>query len=626
MVYFISNQTSIESHADIHKCSIYDMLDYFEDKIEIQVDTETEGFFDHKNKIISLQIGDEQNQYVIDFKYMTDKEKKLVEQDILDNSRKIKIFHNAKFDISFLWFHGFKICSIYDTMLAEIILNAGRVVEDGFYSLGKTCMRYCQVELDKSIRGIIHREGLSSRVIFYAAEDVEHLSKIKEVQMKQLIQLGLGKENTQDIHTVLGLENNAVFAFAEIEYNGLKLDRTKWQEVKRLVNEEESKILKLLDEEVIGNPLLKKFWTVYQDLFTAAEPRVNVNWSSPAQKLKVLKKVGNFETTKMQELEKQKRDYPLVDLLIKYNKVNKLKTAFSDKLESFINPQTQRIHTNFWQILNTGRVSCSEPNLQQIPSRTALGSKMRECFVVEEGYKMVGGDYSGCELRIIAEYSGDEVWLNAFRNDEDLHSKLCSLTFGIDIADVKKPSVFKPDLKYRDIQKTINFGLAYGMSEYKLADTIEIPVPQAKAIIDKFFKVVPKVKQFLDLLGRTGVTNGMIKTPPPYRRIRFFDDYKSEDKKIIGSIDRASRNSPIQGGNADLTKLALVMLYRFIHTNNLPVRLVHTVHDEIQCKVKEEYAEEWIIHMNRIMEDAGKIIIKTIPMKVDCKISDSWSK
>ncbi len=626
MIYLISNQLKLVPDEKIQSCNIQYMIDYFKDIAELQVDTETEGFFDHKNKIICLQIGDEYNQFVIDFKYITQGQKDQIESEILNNPDKLKLFHNSKFDISFIWFHGMKICNIYDTMLAEIILNAGREVEDGFYSLGSTCMRYCGVQLDKSIRDIISREGLSTRVINYAAEDVEHLSKIKSIQLPKLIELSLAKEDTQDIYTVLGLENNAVLAFAEIEYNGLKLDRTKWQEVKRLVNEEESKILKLLDEEVIGNPLLKKFWTVYQDLFTAAEPRVTVNWSSPAQKLKVLKKVGKFETTKMQELEKQKRDYPLVDLLIKYNKVNKLKTAFSDKLESFINPQTQRIHTNFWQILNTGRVSCSEPNLQQIPSRTALGSKMRECFVVEEGYKMVGGDYSGCELRIIAEYSGDEVWLNAFRNDEDLHSKLCSLTFGIDMADVKKPSVFKPDLKYRDIQKTINFGLAYGMSEYKLADTIEIPVPQAKAIIDKFFKVVPKVKQFLDLLGRTGVTNGMIKTPPPYRRIRFFDDYKSEDKKIIGSIDRASRNSPIQGGNADLTKLALVMLYRFIHENNLPVRLVHTVHDEIQCKVKEEYAEEWIVHMNRIMEDAGKIIIKTIPMKVDCKISDSWSK
>ena len=287
-------------------------------------------------------------------------------------------------------------------MLAEIILNAGRDVEDGFYSLGKTCKRYCNVELDKSIRGIIHREGLSTKVIYYAAEDVEHLSKIKDIQLQQLIELQLAKEDTQDIYTVLGLENNAVLAFAEIEYNGLKLDRVKWQIVKKMVQQEEQQVLKALDYVVINNPKLSKFWSVYQDLFTSAEPRVNVNWSSPAQKLKVLNKVGKFETTKMQELEKQKRDYPLVDLLIKYNKINKLKTAFADKLESFINPQTHRIHTNFWQILNTGRVSCSEPNLQQIPARTEIGGEMRKCFVVEDGYKMVGGDFSGKLKKLVA--------------------------------------------------------------------------------------------------------------------------------------------------------------------------------------------------------------------------------
>jgi len=164
------------------------------------------------------------------------------------------------------------------------------------------------------------------------------------------------------------------------------------------------------------------------------------------------------------------------------------------------------------------------------------------------------------------------------------------------------------------------------MSEYKLADTIEIPIPDAKAIIDKFFRAVPKVKQFLDMLGKAGVSAGRIRTPPPYRRIRWFDDYKSDDRKILGSIERASKNSPIQGGNADLTKLALVLLYRYIHENNLPVYLVHTVHDEIQCKVREDYAEEWIIHMNRIMEEAGSVIVASIPMKVDCKISMSWSK
>lgn len=626
MVYFITKQTRLESHPDIHLSNLDYMFEYFEDKDEIQIDSETEGFFDHKNRMICLQIGTEEHQFVIETKFLDKSERDKISNKLLNNPNKLKLFHNAKFDIQFLWFEGFKVCTVYDTMLAECILNAGKDTEDGFFTLGKTCLRYCNIQLDKEIRGIIHREGLSSRVIFYAAEDVEHLSKIKSIQLSTLIELGLGEISTQDIYTVLGLENNAVLSFSEMEYYGVKVDSQKWINIKSLVNTEEERVLTALDEEVVQNPKLSKYWFQYQDLFTSAKPKVNINWSSPVQKLKLLNEIGTFTSTKQQELEKFKRKYKIVDLLIKYNKVHKLKTAFSDKLEQFINPVTKRVHTNFWQILDTGRVSCSNPNLQQIPARTELGGKMRECFVVEPGYKMIGGDFSGCELRVIAEYSEDPVWLEAFMNDEDLHSKLCCLTFDIPIEDVKKPSSFKPDLKYRDIQKTINFGLAYGMSEYKLADTIEIEVSQAKAIIDKFFAAVPKVKAFLDMLGRIAVKKGRIKTPPPYGRIRWFDDYKSDDQKVLGSIERAGKNSPIQGCNADLTKLALILLYREIHNNNLDVKIIHTVHDEIQCEVKEEIAEWWSKRMGQIMEEAGLAVVKSIPMKVDCKISDCWSK
>lgn len=626
MIYFISNQTQLDNHPDIEFCTLDFMFEYFKNQQEVQVDTETTGSFNHFNRILSLQLGTKENQFVIDFKTLSNKEKNRISEEILNNPSKIKLLHNAKFDIQFIWFEDMSICCIYDTMLAECILNAGRDTEDGFYSLKGLANRYCEVELDKDIRGVIHREGLSTRVIKYAAEDVQWLSAIKESQLEKIIELELGEISTQDETTVLGLENKAVLAFAEIEYNGIKLDIDRWKEVRSLIIDEMSLILKELNQEIINDTRFKKFWFIYQDLFTSPEPRVTVNWNSPQQKLEVLNILHKFESTDQRELEKYKHKYKIVSLLIKYNKINKLLTAFADKMIKFINPNTGRIHTTFWQILDTGRVSCANPNLQQIPARTEIGGKMRECFIAEKGYKMVGGDFSGCELRIIAEYSKDEVWLNAFKNDEDLHSKLCALTFGISIDDVKKPSHFKPDLKYRDIQKTINFGLAYGMSEYKLADTIEIDIKQAKEIIDKFFNAVPKVKNFLDMLGQTAKTKGRIKTPPPYRRIRWFDDYTSTDFKVLGSIERAGKNHPIQGGNADLTKLALVYLYEEIHNKNLPVRIVHTVHDEIQTEVKEEFAEEWSNTMNMIMMNAGKVVVKSIPMKVDCKISNHWSK
>lgn len=232
-----------------------------------------------------------------------------------------------------------------------------------------------------------------------------------------------------------------------------------------------------------------------------------------------------------------------------------------------------------------------------------------------------------CELRIIAEFSKDPVWTQIFKSGGDLHSELCAMTFDIPLSQVKQPSRFKPDLKYRDIQKTINFGLAYGMSEYKLADTIEQPVDIARQIIDSFFSKVPKVKQFLDRLGYLAKTRGFIRTPKPYGRIRWFEGYENtDDFKRQGEIDRAGRNTPIQGGNADMTKLALVMLYKEIKKNKYPVKIVMQVYDEIQTEADEEFAEEWAPIMSQIMKDAAAVILKNIPMEVDCGVFDHWSK
>lgn len=454
-LYFISSKR----RDGIRNCKLDIALEYFKNKPICEVDTETTGYFNHNSRILTLQLGDKNFQFVIDFQELSQKDKKRISDEILNNKNIVKIFHNAKFDIKFLWFEGLEVCCVYDTLLAECLLNAGRETPDGFLTLASLAERYCDVKLNKEIRGQIHREGLSTRVIQYAGDDVKYLSIIREAQMKKLQELRMANNNCQDIYTVLGLENNAVLAFAMIEYYGMKLDTEKWSKVTELILEKEAEILHQLDQEVFNDPRLKKYCTIYQDLFTAPEMRTTVNWASPQQKLEVLNQIGKFESTKQQELEKVKRNYPLVNLLIQYNKISKLLNSFAIPLPKEINKYTGRIHTDFWQILNTGRVSSSNPNLQQIPARTEIGGKMRECFVTEDGYKIVGGDFSGCELRIIAEFSEDPVWLDAFKNGEDLHSKLCSLTFGIPTEDVKKPSHFKPDLKYRDIQKTINFGL-----------------------------------------------------------------------------------------------------------------------------------------------------------------------
>jgi DNA polymerase-1 len=631
MLYLITTRNTLFTSDKYTICSLEPLFKWAEAKEEVQVDTETNGFFDHNNVILTLQIGDADTQFVIDFQCLTTDQIQEISDRIMNNSKILKILHNAKFDIKFLWRHGMDICNVYDTMLAEIILNAGRDMPKGYYSLYSCGRRYCNIEMDKSIRGEINRIGLTTQVIQYAADDVKYLSRIKKAQLQQLVDLKLANPlDISDRHTVLGLENRAVIVFASIEYNGIKLDLDKWEVIEAEILDLVKKDKDAMDKMVLDDIRFKAWHHHHIDLFSQDNPEMRciLNWNSPKQKLEMLKILDKgFTSTDQRTLDKYKHKYPLVSRMIQYSKHNKLYSAFAKALRGHINPHTGRIHPNFWQILATGRVSCREPNLQQIPSRTEIGGKMRTAFVAEPGKKMVGGDYSGCELRVIAFLSKDPVWLKVFQEDGDLHSELCVMTFGIPLDKVKTPSHFKPDLKYRDIQKTIDFGLAYGMSEFKLADTMEVSVEVAREIIEKFFNAVPDVKKFLDKLGRLAKNRGYIKTPKPYSRYRWFDGWENkEDFKRQGEIERAGKNTPIQGANADLVKLALVNVYESIKENNYPVKIINVIHDEIQTEVDEEFAEEWSGIMQDIMVDAGKAIVTTIPMSVDCTVSDHWTK
>jgi len=271
--------------------------------------------------------------------------------------------------------------------------------------------------------------------------------------------------------------------------------------------------------------------------------------------------------------------------------------------------------------------------MNQIPSKGELAKTIRSCFIPKENYKIVGGDYSGAELRIIAECSQDPVWITAFKEDKDLHSELAALTFGIDISEVKNSFPSKPDLKYRDVQKIISFGLAYGMSEYKLSDTMQVPIEEARKIINKFFSAVPKVKQFLHNLGELGKSRGYIRTGNIYSRVRWFPEWhraqdinNTDTFKLLGEIERASMNSPIQGQNANIIKLALINVQKEIDLNNWPVSILLSIYDEIQTECREDKAEEWCKKLEEIMIKTAEVFIKSIPMKADCSIHDYWEK
>ena len=606
-------------------CSSQEAIMYLSTLDEIQVDSETQGFDPHTKNPVCFQLGDDKGENQFLFPYT--KQNMLSLKPILESKDKVFVFQNAQFDLRFLRKEGIIVTNVFDTFLAECLLTTDIPNEEKQLGLDSLVFKYTGNLLNKGVRGVIHREGLSSKVIVYACEDVRYMSEVKRQQIEKLKELGLTE--------VMDLENKAVVAFAAMCFNGIKVNVLKWKEVIEQVKKDLKKQEQSLDYIVLKEIKLRKYCSRFSQskLFDGYNERlVAVNWASSLQKKNLLiDLIGNsIEDSSDRTLQKNKKKHKLLSELIKYNKLVKLESSFGEKFLNFVNTTTGRIHPQVWQILSTGRISVSEPNLNQIPSKGEMGAVIRSCFIPEEGNVIVGGDYSGMELRIIAEFSDDPVWVNAFIDGKDLHSILCTMTFGIDEKDVKKPFPLKPEMTYRDVQKTVNFGLAYGMSEFKLSDTLDISVKEAKHIIEKFFSQVPKVKRLLDEFGSMAKKYGRIRTAPPFRRIRQFENWEfakeTQDFKTLGEIERAGKNTPIQGTNGDIIKLAMYRIQDEIDSQKLPIKILLSVYDEIRTECTEELSEHWKNRMNTIMLESAQVVIKKVPIVVDCKITKCWEK
>jgi DNA polymerase-1 len=581
-----------------------------------------------------LQIGDTDRQYVIDCRTLSKEDcDKLI--PILEDESIIKILHNAKFDYKFIkhYIHA-DLNNIHDTYLCEKILHCGKT--DYGFGLAKLVKRYLNRELDKSVRNRFVQSSstpFTDDQIIYGAKDIEYLIDIF-YQQTDLLKL-------QTLTSVAKLENWAVVVFSEIEYNGLEINLEAWSRL-AAKNKEESFLLgKQLDKLLLSFPEFNHYKAKKQlDLFLAEEELKDstVNWDSPSQVLKIFQVINpKIEDVNGKKLAPYRYKHTLINEYIKYKEKSKLASAFGANFNSYISCDG-KVHTNFQQILDTGRVSSSEPNMQQIPAT----NEYRNCFTCPHGWVFVSSDYSSQELNVIAYGSGDPVFLKALKNNEDLHSVCAELVFGqvwhdaaeSDCAFVKanQKCECKEHKKLRTQVKTINFGLAYGMGPKKLSETINSTLSEAKELIDKYFKAFPKIKKFLNDQGEFGKRYGFVTTFHPFYRKRWFDTwipkmYNDRDSFMeLGSIERASKNTPIQGSSADMTKLALVYLHNRIKKFGYPVKIVMTVHDQIDTICPEEFAEEWKVYMTEEMERAASKIIRNGLLKADTSITKVWSK
>jgi DNA polymerase-1 len=343
-------------------------------------------------------------------------------------------------------------------------------------------------------------------------------------------------------------------------------------------------------------------------LFGIAE----INLNSQQQVTDALKNLGVPvpETTRGWQLQPLAEEYPVVAKLLEYRGVAKSLTSFGENILEFIKPETGRIHADFRQIgAPTGRFSCSKPNIQQIPHE----EEYRRCFRAPEGRKLITADYSQVELRILAEFSNDENFIKAFISGEDFHSTAAAQVFNV------KPEDVTPE--QRSFAKRLNFGVVYGIGANRFAMMTGVTQTEAENIMRRYFTTYRGLDAWLRDAARKVTTDRVARTASG-RMMKFrFDE---DDRRAISSAQRNGKNMPIQGSSADILKRALRLLHDSIHGTS--AKLVNIVHDEIIVEADASEAEETAKKLEKAMCDAGEEYIKKVPVKVDVKISDEWSK
>ena len=632
MIYTVGIIDIFSNYRDI---SIEECISYFKDKKFISIDCETTGGDPHSSKIISLQLGDKSTQFFIDCRVVNI----LRFKDLLENNK--LILQNAKFDYKMLKAAGIVIENIYDTMIAECVLYCG--YNSWGYGLKKLIKQYCGVEISKEERvGFISQgsKPFSASQIEYGCTDVRYLEDIKKKQEEKIVEL--------DLVYCVNLEMKVIKTLGDIEYNGMLLDKEAW-----LKNTEEYKkkleITKQeLDDIVINEPKLSKYVPkfIQGNLFGSVERRIRVNYDSPSQVLQIFKSLGfdtsgtgERELSRLVRIEEEKGVYNIMwtkhDFFTKlwfYRKYAKIDSTYGESFLNYINPKTSRVHTSFWQLASTGRVTSGNknenaPNLQNIPASNSF----RNAFVAREGFNIISADYSGQELCLMADRANEPLFIEAINNNEDLHSKSATLLYN-------KP-ITKKDKVERNASKTVTFGLCYGMGANKLADSLFISVNEAEDLLAKYRKTFPTLMGWLDKSGQRAKLAGKGITQDICKRIRWFPDMeksrslrleKIKDWKTIltieGSTEREGKNFLIQGSAANMTKEALVEVRKLVQEYGEAAYLICTVHDQIDVEVNKEVAEEFAEKMEKIMITVGNKYLDRVRIKADITNTPVWSK
>lgn len=368
-----------------------------------------------------------------------------------------------------------------------------------------------------------------------------------------------------------------------------------------------------------ADKLGEKIDALTNEIYMLAGEEFNIN--SPKQlgvilfeklELKPVKKTKTGYATNADVLEKLRDKHPIVNFIMEYRQLAKLKSTYCDGLTAVVNPNTHRIHSVFTQTVTvTGRLSSTEPNLQNIPTRTELGREIRKMFVAKDGYVLVDADYSQIELRVLAHIANDETMINAFRNNEDIHAVTASQVLGIPLEDVTK--------EQRSSAKAVNFGIVYGIGEFSLAQDLHISVKEAKAYIESYLEKYNGVRNYMKSIKEQAKKDGYVKTM--LNRIRYIPELKSPNYNIRQFGERVALNTPIQGTAADIIKLAMVRVDNRLINEELKSKLILQVHDELIVEAHKDEVNKVKQILSEEMQGAMEL---NVPLKVDMSTGHSW--
>jgi len=565
----------------------------------IGFDVETTDLDPYKGELRLVQLSNGRETKVVDVRaFGSGKELKTSEalkplRDLLSSKKQTKIAHNAKFDTKWVRHHlGCDTENIYDTYLASVLV--GSADGERRHGLADVVQFFLGRTLDKTEQ--VSDWGaaeLTASQIEYAAKDAVIMREVRDRLHERIVVDGL--------EHVLKLENECVLPIAQMELNGIYLDETRWREQLAVVSKKQAAAA----EELQG---MLAAGVAQASLFGRSE----INLDSIDQVTSALQNLGVpvEGTTRAGALLPLADDYPVVAKLLEYRQMAKATQSFGENILGFIEPSTGRIHADFRQIgAPTGRFSCSNPNLQQIPHE----AEYRRCFVAPKGRKLVVADYSQIELRILADISKDKAFIDAFRSGADFHAATAAQIFGIN-ADAVTPD-------QRSFAKRLNFGVVYGIGVQRFAKMTGLSESQAEDTLRRYFATYPRMDDWLRTQAKAALAERTARTlTGRIARLRFNENDRAE----VGAAQRYAKNMPIQGTSADILKRALRLLHDDIQGTS--AMLVNIVHDEIIVETDASEAEETARKLEDSMLKAGREFLKDVPVKVDLSISDEWSK